>query len=166
MPHPSGGGKKKIHMHFGSDGFGATMNTCAGLKRRRSIEWLLFRNLSLKRNNPSGFSTSTAQDNRGVCTLWSCQCFLLCSNTESFHVQRCLLSTKPFTLVEGPHTSPGLSDFTRAKNSAALGTTATLPSYVALHCLCNPLKEADFSSEANPHQSLNFCCGTVRERRR
>lgn len=29
---------------------------------------------------------------------------------------------------------------------------------LALHCLCNPLKKPNFSSEANPNQSLHLCC--------
>lgn len=44
---------KMMYMQFGSDGFDATMSTCTGLKRRRNIEWLGFKNQKLNRNSLS-----------------------------------------------------------------------------------------------------------------
>lgn len=42
-----------MYMQFGSDGFDATMSTCTGLKRRRNIEWLGFKNIKFGKNGLS-----------------------------------------------------------------------------------------------------------------
>lgn len=111
MPHPRGK-QKMMYMQFGSDGFAATMNIRAGLKRRRIVERLGFKNLLLKRNNLSGFSVSAVQGNRGFGSLWSCQCFLFCSNTwspfmfkDSTKVSVNISASEPFPLGRGPRTS-------------------------------------------------------------